>query len=140
MNIDISRIQDGSMNGMRLWICHYNRPDLNKKALRNVPPTFVEVVDNDSHPTKGTVYYSHSHFRVIKSNKISSTAIKPFDNTGFRARTGEPVHVFLDKDECEEAWNEMLRSAIKRIMHEANEAKAKWSSQAAELTEKLCLD
>jgi len=111
MEIDIKKIKDGEMNGEIVWICHYNRPDMNKKPLRNIPPTKCIVMDNSE--TKKTIYYSASHFRPInEKGGMTSQAYSPVDNTGYRSLHGNPVHVFTNEKQCVESWREQISRHI----------------------------
>ena len=102
-------VQQGKMNGETVWVCHYNQPDLNKKPLRNVPPTKCLVVCNDELPKNKTVYYSKSHFKPIgKNGNATSKVISPVDNTGYRMSEGNPLNTFATEAECISKWNEEL--------------------------------
>jgi hypothetical protein len=108
MEIDISNIRNGSMNGEIVFICDYRRPDLDKKAIRNVPPTKVMIRSNSE--TKKRIYYSESHFVTLKKDGSPSSKVIPlFDNTGFRSYTGEPLKVFDNEAECIAQWNDDLK-------------------------------
>jgi len=113
MKIEIEKITKGELDGEIVWVCHYNRPDMQKKALRNVPPTKVIVKSNDQLPKNKRVYYSESHFSPLnKKNKPLARIIPPFDNTGFRSRTGTPLCAFDNKEECVAAWNDQLLAHV----------------------------
>jgi len=100
----------------KVKMCHYLRPDLAKKALRNVPPTEVKVFSNDDLPKNKTVYYSKCHFRpVSKSGKITSRIISPVDNTGFRQRPGNPLFIFNNERECQVEWNKQIDKACEAL-------------------------
>ena len=108
-NIDIRCVANGSMDGATLWVCDLRYKDYTQKPIRNVPPTKVVVVANGT--TK--VYYSQSHFRTLKKDgTASSKVIKPYDNTGFRSYTGEPLNVFETEGECVAKYREQLDIAI----------------------------
>ena len=109
MQIDVKDI--GHFEGQDVWICDYRRPDKTKKPIRKVAPTKVQV--RPSSEAKKTAYYSHYFFKpYAKSGKLSSTEIKPFDNTGFRSFTGNPVYIFDNEDECNQQWNSLIQSEI----------------------------
>lgn len=109
-------VRDGKMNGKEVWICHFNKPDMNKKALRNVPPTKCLVVSNDELPNGKTVYYSESHYRPLTANGLaSSKVISPVDNTGFRSYCGNMLYTFDNEDDCIKAWAEMVGEYIARL-------------------------
>jgi len=138
MKIDTSTIQDGSSNGKTVWICHYNRPDLHKKPLRNVPPTKVLVVSNDELPDNKRIYYSKSHFRPFsKSGKTLTRKISPVDNTGYRACQGNPLHVFDNEQECIDAWNKQLSDHIVLVNYEIATAASYWENERTKLSEMI---
>lgn len=111
MQFDIKDITSGSMNGETIYICDYRQPDRNKKPIRNLPPTKVKIFPSSE--AKKTVYYSNSFFRPFgKTGKLLSQEIKPYDNTGFRMYTGEPVYAFDNLDEAIKKWNELLEQHI----------------------------
>jgi len=108
MQIEISKIRNGSMNNEIVYICDYRRPDLDKKPIRSVPPTKVMICSNDT--TKKRIYYSESHFVPLKKDGSPSSKVIPlFDNTGYRSYTGEPVKVFDNEAECIAQWNDDLK-------------------------------
>ena len=114
MNLD--DITSGKLNGKIIWVCHYNRPDLKKKALRNVPPTRVIVRGNNELPKRKTVYYSNSFFSPLnKNDEPMSKVIAPFDNTGYRSFAGNPLHVFDNQEDCEQAWNDDVIEVTVRL-------------------------
>jgi hypothetical protein len=116
MRIYTKTIRDGCHIGEIVWICHYNRPDLHKKALRNVPPTKVMVMDNAILPKNKTVYYSDTHFAPIgKSGEPTKKVISPVDNTGFRSRCGNELFVFTTEEECIKEWNDQLEEHCGRL-------------------------
>lgn len=107
--IGIESIVNGSMDGSKAWVCDLRYNDYTQKPIRNVPPTEVIVVPNGGKQ----VYYSNSHFRTLKKDgTASSKAIKPYDNTGFRSYTGEPLNVFETEEECVAKYKEELDTAI----------------------------
>lgn len=108
MQIDITNIKDGSMNGKTVFICDYRRPDLSKKAARSIPPT--EVVIRSNSETKKRIYYSDSHFCALKKDGTASSKVIPlYDNTGFRSYPGVPLKVFDNEAECVAQWNDDLK-------------------------------
>ena len=110
------KVRAGELDGLRLWVCHFNKPDLDKKALRNVPPTFVEVVSNNRLPKGKRVYYSVSHYvAVSKKGALSSKVISPVDNTGYRSHFGNMLFTFVDEAECRAAWSRMISAHIARL-------------------------
>ena len=121
-------VQSGNLNGKEVWICHYNQPDLNKKPLRNIPPTKCLVVCNDELPKNKTVYYSKSHYRPIgKNGKPTSRIISPVDNTGYRSHQGNPLNTFESESECINKWNEELK-----VVHEKLTSKLKTAAKVIE--------
>lgn len=111
MEIDIKDVTNGSMDGQTVYVCDYRQPDHNKKPIRNVPPTKVKILPNSE--AKKTVYYSNSFFKPYgKNGNLTAKEIKPYDNTGFRMYTGEPLYVFDTYKEAVEKWNELLERHI----------------------------
>lgn len=102
--------------GKDVWICDYRINDPNNKPIRNVQPKMVRVFNNDDLPKNKNVYYSPIHFREIKGDRVLSTIIKPYDNTGFRAYTGVCLNIFENKDDCICYFNGQLKEAIGIIM------------------------
>ena len=110
------RVRNGECDGLRVWVCDFNKPDLEKKALRSVQPTFVEVVSNNNLPTGKIVYYSKSHYVAVNKNgKLSSKVISPVDNTGYRSNFGNMLFTFTCEDECRNAWSGMISLHIERL-------------------------
>ena len=130
MKIPTKHVQDGNLDGKTFWICHYNRPDLDKKPLRNVPPTKVLVVNNNELPKNKTVYYSNSHFRPLnKKGDPLSKVISPVDNTGFRSLQGNPLFVYDNEKECVDEWNSQLQSVADAIEVQIQNAAKVWKTQ-----------
>jgi len=114
MEIDTQKVMNGAHIGEIVWICHYHRPDMNKKPLRNIPPTRVIVRSNDDLPKNKTIYYSYTHFCPInESGKRLSKFISPVDNTGFRSKSGTPLYIFDDEQECNDKWNSQIEDHAK---------------------------
>lgn len=110
------KIMDGGLVGKTVWICHYNRPDLDKKPLRNIPPTKCIVYSNDDLPKNKNVYYSLCHFRPLNSaGNPLSRVISPVDNTGYRTHAGNMLYTFLDEKGCIDEWNSQVNEAQKRL-------------------------
>jgi len=136
MQIETSKIRDGEMIGEIVWICHYNRPDLDKKPLRNVPPTKVLVRSNDELPKNKRVYYSGTHFSPIgKSGKATAKVISPVDNTGYRSLCGNELFVFTTEEECIEEWNKQIDECGLRLDERIANATKYWSDQKIALIE-----
>ena len=133
MKIETREVMNGLRDGEQVWICHYLRPDLDKKPLRNVPPTLVQVVNNSSLPKNKRVYYSASHFLpVAKNGSLKSTVISPVDNTGYRSMSGNPLNVFDSEQECIECWNEELSEVMRRLDDMIANSQAAWQHQKNE--------
>ena len=43
---------------------------------------------------------------------MALTEIKPYDNTGFRSFTGNPVYIFDNEQECIDKWNSLIDEEI----------------------------
>jgi hypothetical protein len=134
MELNTLDIMDGTLTGDTIWVCHYNRPDLNKKPLRNVPPTLVKVRSIDELPKNKTVYYSKAFLSPIsKSGKLLSRVISPVDNTGYRSRHGDTLHAFTGQGECLAAWRSQIHECIGRIDVEIESAAEYWKSEKSRL-------
>lgn len=103
--------------GDRAWICDFRHDDINNKAIRHIRPQEVVIVDNNDLPPRKVVYYSPIHFRPIgKNGEPKQQIIAPFDNTGFRGRTGNGIHIFDNREECVKEYKrqcEVVRDQIK---------------------------
>lgn len=139
MKIETKEIRDGDRVGDIVWICHYNRPDLDKKPLRNLPPTQALIKSNEDLPKNKRVYYSQNHFVVIgKKGKQTSKIISPVDNTGFRSRCGNELYVFTTESECIHEWNKQLDEHCDRLNErELNAAKYWRQEKESLLSEKI---
>ena len=117
MELDIKVIRElGPHIGQKVWICDYRQPDLDKKAIRHVPPTEVFIVSNAEKTTNKKIYYSETHFRPIgKNGEATSKMIGIFDTTGYRSYAGIPLHVFDNKEECVEFYNDQADKIISAI-------------------------
>lgn len=134
MRIETQKIREGSNVGETVWICHYFRPDLQKKPLRNVPPTKVIIRDNDELPKGKTVYYSKTHFAPLnKNNQPLSKVISPVDNTGFRSRHGNELFVFTTEQECNSEWNKQIDEHCARLDVMIASAAQDWINQKNDL-------
>jgi len=109
MQIPTKEIRDGNRIGELVWICHYNRPDMHKKALRNVAPIQCLVKSIEDLPKHKTVYYSSTYFAPLnKKGGPSAKIISPVDNTGYRSLCGNELFVFDNEAECVAEWNKQL--------------------------------
>lgn len=112
MKYNIKNITTGGMDGKIVYISHFNKPDFDKKPIRNLSPRKVIILSNDELPKNKRINYSESHFRAVsKAGKVLSTVYPVFDNTGYRARTGELVNVYSTMEECVLDYNCDVRSA-----------------------------
>lgn len=135
-DIETSSIRNGARIGEIVWICHYHRPDLDKKALRNVPPTKVMVMDNEILPKNKTVYYSKTHFAPLnKKGEPTKKVISPVDNTGYRSRAGTELFVFDCEIDCRVEWNNQLSEHCDRVDALIENAAKRWVDEKARLIE-----
>ena len=139
MSIEKTReVQEGKCNGSVVWVCHYNQPDLGKKPLRNVPPTKCIVACNSELPKNKKVYYSKSHFRVIgKNDKVTAKIISPVDNTGYRSYQGNPLSTFLNKEDCECDWNDMLSIVEIKLTDELESVEGRLKSRISSIRDMI---
>lgn len=138
MKIETKEVREGKHTGKEVWICHYLQPDLDKKALRNVPPTKVLIRSNDELPKNKTVYYSEDHFSPInKDGKVLAKVISPVDNTGFRGRCGNDLHVFTDERECVESWNKQINEVCDKLHQRELNAAEVWRKRKEDLALRL---
>lgn len=141
MNINTTEVRDGLHTGKEVWVCHYLRPDVYKNPLRNVPPTKVLIKCNTELPKNKRGYYSKVHFAPISNKgKVLARVISPVDNTGFRSRCGNELHVFTEEAECVEAWNNQIDRACFDLETQELKAAKQWKSQreALEATKVEC--
>lgn len=116
MQIVTKEVREGMHDDRVVWICHYNQPDLHKKALRNVPPTKAIILPNSKLPSNKRVYYSESHFAPLtKKEEITKKVISPVDNTGYRSLAGNDLFVFDNEDECISCWNEQIDDHLESV-------------------------
>ncbi len=106
----ITAIRHGECDGQDFYICDFRKPDINKKPIRCVAPTFVQVRPNSE--IKKRIYYSESHFRPYGKTDLLSKVIPLFDTTGFRSNPGTAVQVFETPDECFDKWHDQLQVVI----------------------------
>ncbi len=140
VRIETQSIRNGNNIGKIVWICHYHRPDMLKKPLRNIPPTRVYVVSNDELPKHKNVYYSKTHFRpVLKSGEVGSKIISPVDNTGFRSRSGAELYVFSDEEECKKHWNTQLANYFVKLDALIKSAAQGWINEKDKLVKSIAV-
>lgn len=136
--IDIKKVTDGLMNGRTVWICHYNQPDLNKKPLRNLPPTKVIIRPKKEYPKNRSLYYSESFFSPVDdSGRILKKFYSPGDNTGFRYREPNFVSVSDSRLQIEKVWSDQLIEVIARVQIEIDSAALGWTNMQADLRSKI---
>jgi len=129
----------GELDGIEVWVCHYNRPDLQKKALRNTPPTKCLVRPTSELPKNKTVYYSESFYSPLgKSGKPTAKIISPVDNTGYRSHCGNMLYTFKNEADCIAEWNSQIAGVLKRIQVKIDNAASAWKEEKEELRGKLC--
>ncbi len=131
--LDIKDVTSGQLNGTRVWVCQFNQPDLDKKPLRKVAPTEMLIVSNDELPAGKTIYYSGCHLRPLnKKGEPLSRIVPIFDNTGFRGRTGAPLHMFTSRDDCVQQWHDDLEAVGSRIEEQVRLATQVWRDRLAD--------
>ena len=136
MKLITKDIRDGKHRGEIVWVTHFNQPDLDKKALRNVPPTKCIVKSIDE--TKKRVYYSENYFAPLsKKGEATAKVISPVDNTGFRSHCGNELFVFTTEEEAIELWNSQVTAAVNTLTKRAEGARQALLDQANELSTKL---
>jgi hypothetical protein len=110
------KVRNGDMDDKTVYICHFNKPDMDKKPLRSIPPTKCVVSSNSKLPKNKTVYYSESHYSPLSAKGvITKKIIAPQDNTGFRGRIGNSLYTFDNYEDCFMLWNMQLAEYIERI-------------------------
>jgi len=138
VRIETKQVRIGQLDGKIVWICHYNRPDMHKKALRNLPPTKVIIRSNDELPKNKTVYYSASHFSPLSKKGLPlAKVISPVDNTGYRSRAGNELHVFDNEEECNDAWNTQLSAHMEDLDSLIENASLYWREEKQILAKAL---
>jgi hypothetical protein len=129
----------GELDGFEVWVCHYNRPDLQKKALRNTPPTKCMVRPISELPKNKTVYYSESFYSPIsKGGKVTAKIISPVDNTGYRSHCGNMLYTFRKESDCIAEWNRQIEGVSERIQIKIDNAASAWKEEKEDLRGKLC--
>lgn len=115
MKVEASEVAKGMLNGRTLWVCDYRYNDITDKPIRSIVPTKVIVKSNTELPKNKSIYYSDSHFVKMSGEKETSTIIPLFDNTGYRSRTGTPLNIFTEEDECKKFFNRQLDKANEEV-------------------------
>ena len=115
MKLNIKDIANGKLDGKTVYICDLRYNDYSNKPIRQVKPTKVLIRSNSETNTR--VYYSESHFIPFnkKDEPIKTKVIKPYDNTGYRSYTGEPLNAFDTLEECEKHYKKQVKIAIKGL-------------------------
>ena len=136
MELVTKEIREGKHLGEIVWITHYSQPDLDKKALRNVPPTKCLIQPEETAGKK--VYYSETYFAPIgKNGEPTKRVISPVDNTGYRSHCGNELFVFTTEAEANEQWNEQVNAVADILYTRAETAKQVLLTRADELTKTL---
>lgn len=119
MKLDISEVtKNGNNIGKTFYVCDYRKPDFNKKAIRNVKPTKIIVLDQKHFEEVGKkyprVYYSNFALIPIDSKgKLKySSPVPPYDTTGYRSYAGVPINVFDNYKECVEFYNYQIDNVV----------------------------
>ena len=107
MEIDLSKVRNGEINGKYVWICDYrpSKAGIHAKPVRHVKSQKVLIMPNEG--LKRTIYYSESHFVALnkKGLPLKSKIIVLFDNTGYRSYTGIALKIFTTEKECIKQYN-----------------------------------
>lgn len=136
MKIDHNRILNGNLSGHILWVTDLHFRDLQKKAIRNVPPTKVLVRPNSALTKPMSIYYSDYHLVVLgRDNKPTSKIIQLFDNTGYRSRTGSPVLLFTNEKDAKEAYAALAQKFLERVKEEKASVDKLWEDRIQYLQE-----
>ena len=134
MQITTKEVRDGLHDNQVVWICHYNRPDMHKKPLRNVSPTRCLVRPNSELRTNKKVYYSASHFAPLKADSTTyAKVISPVDNTGYRMHCGNELYVFDTEIECVAEWQKQIDEHVKVIDAIILNVKDAWQQEKDDL-------
>jgi len=118
--VDIDKITNGSMDYEQVWICDFRRrfPD---KPVRKVLPTKVEIRPISDAGNKNIYYTQSCFFKLNKKGEWTKRPIPVFDNTGYRSRTGTPLRVFTDKNECKACFKGLCNIVIMQSDKHLNE-------------------
>lgn len=119
MRLDISEVtKNPDSVGKTFYICDYRKPDFNKKAIRNVKPTLITVLDTKHFEEVGKKYprVYYSNFALIpidnKGKLKYSNPVPPYDTTGYRSYAGTPINVFDNYEECVEFYNQQVDNIV----------------------------
>lgn len=138
MKIETKSVRDGKYTGKKVWICHYNRPDMQKKPLRNLPPTEVLIRSTDELPKNKKVYYSEVFFSPLnKKGEPLARVISPVDNTGYRGYCGNEIHIFNNEMECVDHWNTQLNNYFVKLDELIFTAADSWREEKKDLMKSL---
>lgn len=110
INTDEIRKENSPWIGKDVWITEVN---FNMEKPRIIKPKLVRVRDIDEAPKNKRIYYSAVYFSPLgKKGEPLSTVIALFDNTGYRAYTGNPLSVFETEKEANEWFIEKIGNVI----------------------------
>lgn len=119
MKLDISEVTKNSSNiSKTFYVCDYRKPDFNKKAIRNIKPTKIVVLDQKHFEEVGKKYprVYYSNFALIpvdsKGKLKYSSPVSPYDTTGYRSYAGVPINVFDNYEECVEFYNYQIDNVV----------------------------
>ena len=130
MQLETTGIRAGAHIGKVVWICHYHQPDVDKKPLRNVPPTKVIIRSTNDLPSNKTVYYSHTYFSPLSKKDLPlAKVISPVDNTGYRSHVGNELSVFTSENECKTEWNKQLNEVMLLLDKKIENAADEWQQK-----------
>jgi hypothetical protein len=118
MEILVKDVLEGKCDNEIVWICDYRQPNFSNKPLRKISPIKCKIISNEQLPVNKRIFYSKSHFIPLNKNGLlSKKIILPFDNTGFRARVGNVVHVFDNEKDCIIKWNNLIDEHVAKLKH-----------------------
>lgn len=124
--------------GDTVWICDYRHDDIMNKPIRHVVPQKVLIADNADLPKNKTVYYSPIHFVPLGKNDVpKKQVIAPFDNTGFRGRTGTSVNIFDTEKECRDFYLTQCKSIESQIQTARNDWMARFDAMTDEIKSEI---
>lgn len=124
--------------GDTVWICDFRHDDIMNKPIRHIVPQAVVIADNADLPKGKTVYYSNIHFLPLgKNGTPQKKVIAPFDNTGFRGRTGTGVNVFDTEKECRDFYLTQCNTVKSQIEEARKSSMARFDAMEAELAKTI---